>query len=466
MSNISVINIDKIISLIQFNEHVANKLEKIYEKLSTLPNEIKTIVANDHLLICKLLSSQLKCDRFLILKIFEPYIKKLSCTKFIDLLWLLRRDLTTNGVDDMNEEIELLIKFVDIDSSNYHIVMNLFNEKLNNIFYMTDTNKVRIIFSYVFKILKQNKIIISEKFMLYSTVYIKYKSIVEFLIMCIEHNKTFGVNPNNKIIRLLDFDSWKFDNVDIANINNLIDNFKNVDPEDVKKILNIGYGYDPKLFKYLIENINFDIKKLARLTFADKLADIEDFNKKKLANENNKLIIKKRKIINKNKELHDTNTEIKLVEMFDDSCKIDELNDNISDKELDNFCKYETEGIRIELDGVNIKTVEYIERICRYRSMFSFYFTKDIEISVPNDTYMHYESLVKNNRFIRVLSKNHQIEIIICDMNTNDTNNTNNMKVYHHYITKSKNHDKYKNININKKEIESINMDSIMNFVE
>lgn len=443
MVSIVTVDIDQIISSISKNLK-ALKTSKNLKALKTLSTDTKRLVANNHYMRCKLLNS--KYDNFPILKILEPYINRLSCMDFIDLLWIIgddgydmnRRIPDSDKQKNVNNAIELLYKLVHIDQTDYHLLINLLNSHLNGEHYITNKENAKFIFSSIINLLNCNSIIISDRFMMHCTRYVTDWMFFDFLLMCVEHNKKFGIKPNNKLLSLLRFDLWSMD-YDENTIKRLLEHFDNVNPTDVELL--VRRCSRKEICEILVRNIKFDKEKLALYAFSNimkEVATVDPFDKSLSSNLIYTKLNKKRKnLCTPSQENCRFNLEKKLCELYKepDFTETDFNTHNFEsafDQEIDKFDKYKHNVIRIEINGTKLGDISYIEDT-RRENMFKFYFVEDIEIYVPNNTYMHYESIIRKNRFIRVFSRNFKIDILIWDLNDKS------MKVNHYHINKCKN---------------------------
>lgn len=406
-----------------------------YKILRDLSEEQKVSIATNHLFRCKLLNSQYPFYRLEVLNIFVEYIKELSCTDFIDLLWIIGDgDSTTYRAACSQDRLETITKVIDLlknkvkaDSTNYFVLLNMLKSELNGHYYVNNIKNARKLFCSLIDIMRQNNLVISDKFIMWANCCVD-NMFPDFVLMCIEYNKFYNKKPNNKFLRLLSFQT----NVryyDENFIKNLLDNFDDVDLSDAKPMLE--NCYKEETCKLLIKYIKFNQQKLLANKFKNIIERVSDLEERIKSSEN-KRFNKKRSRIENDTCNNESNKAVKndqnnLVTMFEDlehehnhihkTIPFDNkgLESEIIEKDVDEFDKFESDVISIQIDGMKIKSTTNKKKIWRDQ-FFEFCYVKDIVINVPNDGYAYYESIIRKGRFFKVFSDLTKIFITIWDL--------------------------------------------------
>ena len=381
----------------------------MFDNIRLLSDDDKRIIMNNIILLKKLLLSVDKSKRLSLLQLFIPFCTSLSCMDFIDLLLIAGhtsfscyRDwpflFPTEG-KQFYRTIECLMNLVNVDSTNYLLLINMFDPIVSGYKAYDRIDK------YVFVLLKLHNIIISDEFIVSSKKFVTNENYYKFMSSCIEHNKQLGILPKYELIKHLDFCPHDYHKYDKPIVENLLSNFKNVDPVDVEDLLSI---YKKKIREHLITHIDFDVNKLKRYAFASIFedADVLEAKIKKLKTKNNKS--KKRKTITSS-----------------DNKSTDPVTPSPDDEYL------EKEMIVIDVTGTKISNILYKkDDYCQMSDMFGLN-DKVIKIFIPNNFYAHYSSLFYENKFIRVYSRNNKIDILI--WNLKDLSK----KVNHYHLIKN-----------------------------
>lgn len=391
--------------------------EERYNHIRMLPDNEKQIIMDDMILLKKLLISVYNWDRIILLKIFIPFCKSLSCMDFIDLLLIFGRSFYSvyrswpsfgDDIKYVYQMVELTKNLVQIDSTNYHLLINLFDGIVSGY------QEYDRISPYVFDLLKRNNIILSDDFIVSGKKFIETQYYYKFLLACIEHNKQYGILPKNTLIKYLEIDTYpKYDK---SLMEQLLSHFKNVDPVDVEELMSI---HKKKMRDHLIEHIDFDIDKLKRYAYRKIIRDADEFeaNLKKLKAE--------RKGSKKRKS-------------YTVETKLEQEPNQINDSNLDK------KALIIEIIGTKITNVKCeSDNSWRRDDMFNLHCVKEVDVLLPiaPENYEHYSSLFYNDKFIRVYGRKHQIDILIWDL-------TNTLQPVNHYyipipMNKSENMESY-----------------------
>lgn len=151
---------------------------------------------------------------------------------FIDLLLIAGRSFYSCyrtwpfdvDVEYVYHMFELVKHLVQINSKNYHILINMFDDIVSGY------DKYDQISQYVFDLLKINRIVIDDDFITSGKRFINRQYLYKFMLSCIEHNKQFGVLPRSELIKELNINTYH--KYDTLKMEQLLSNFKNVDPSD------------------------------------------------------------------------------------------------------------------------------------------------------------------------------------------------------------------------------------------
>jgi len=315
----------------------------------------------------------------------------------MDLFWLVQGSdnsvvkFFANNVKDVFKALQHISNVVQFDSTNCHMLINFFSA---NVYTSTSDESYDIILRNVIELFNHNNIVIPDEFIIDCKKFVVADFFNHLLLSCIEYNKKLGTVPNNnfiKYIRIYAGSSYNDYNMNKKTIEALLANLKNVDPFIVEELFLI---HNKQIRDYLILHINFDELKLKQYAFSKMFRSIDEITAS---------VEPKRKNVTTKRKIDFSSETFATFREDTYETKTDEIQKQMV--------------FVVEINGTELTNIRYEEySVCSHSDVFILRHVKDVEINIQDDSCTLYRSIVHKNKFIRVFSKNIQIDILILDL--------------------------------------------------